>query len=453
MDTSTSRPAKLILANTVNELMLATPILSHATPLFASAPRKLWLAEAGDLVVLPYRPSAAFVRYACELRGVDPGSVHLATTTGAPTALLARDILATDRLLDDLRRFCRARRDVELLCYALDAPTVDLARTLAILPMGFAAPPAKETAQTVYSLNSKSGFRRVASQLGLAIAEGSACTGADALHASVGALLETHPQVRVKLDRSSNAYGQVTLAAADGPDVVARAIERQLAVCSDQPADFVVECAVDVAASPSIEMTVGEGSVATSYFCLQRYRGGHFSGMVADPSELAPKLAATMTAAGAQVGRHLHDRGYRGVFDLDAVVTRHGELYFTETNVRRTAGTFIHELVSRLVGPHYAGDRVWIADCLAAGALTHFAAGEELVRRNGLAYDAASRRGVIITSDSVERDGIWRYLIIDEDRVEAEAIEATLIGLLSDKQPRPMEQERKGSELERGHDE
>jgi hypothetical protein len=419
----------LILANTVNELMLATPTVAHSTGLFASAARKLWIAKPGNLVVTPRQPSAAFVSYVCDVLQIDPGEIELITTAGKPDGVLARDILASGSLLTHIQHFCRAHPDAELLCYALDAPTLHLAHLLGIRPAGYSQFPNTETCEAINRLNTKSGFRAVALQLGLPVVDGTVCIGVSKLRGAVFDLLARHPCVRIKLDRCSNAHGQATLAADDLANV-AEAIERQIGAWQDQPAEFVVECEIEVTSSPSIELTVGADGVSISYFCLQRYRRGDFSGMIADANSLDRETLASISAAGVRVGEYLRDCGYRGVFDLDAVVARGGEIYFTETNVRRTAGTFIHELVSRIAGPDGVHDRVWISDRLPAAHGVCFDAGLAAIRGEGLEYNANSRNGVLLTSDSVEVDDTWRYLILAENHVYAEMIENMLIDAL-----------------------
>lgn len=427
---STDGRARLILANLVNELMIARPVLAHAAALFTCTSRKLWLARDGDMVVMPRQPSPAFVRYVCELLRVDAASIQLVSTDGGPTGLLAHEVQASKWLTEQIRDFCRSRGDVELLCYALDAPTARLALSLGIRPEGYEdAVPNSEVLPMIYNLNTKSGFRAVASRLGLPIAEGSSCNDVHGLRRTVFDLLARHGKARMKLDRSSNGYGQSSVTAS-GRDAVGRAIEEHLATCDGQPVRFVVEQELRVAESPSIECVVGHGGATTTYICVQRYREGQFSGMVADTSILDHDIVDRMTDAGEAVGRYLSERGYRGVFDLDAIVTDRGELYFTETNVRRTAGTFIHELVSHLTGTDGAGARVWIADRAAAPGAATFQSGAGAIRSHGLAYCAASRTGVILTSDGVENDRTWRFVIVAENRRQAEEMEKELGSVL-----------------------
>jgi hypothetical protein len=426
MKSTTERPAKLIFANTVNALMLETPIVEHARGLFAASPRKLWLAQPGDLVVMPRRPSNAFVDYVFTLLGIDPATVTIVATAAAPTRLLAHAVLTSPALLETLQRFCHRRRDTELFCYALDAPTLELARHLGIRPAGYATDPEPEVMRTIANLNLKSGFRAVAAGAGLRIAEGSTCVGSKALRTTVLRLLARYPAVRIKLDRSSNAFGHLTVTAADGKDAAERAINHLLAECAGQQLRFVVERNLDVAESPSIELMVSMTGVATTYLCLQRYRHGQFSGMLADAGCLDPDVVAAMEDAGRGLGGHLHERGYRGVFDLDAIITRDGTLFFTEINVRRTAGTFIHELLVRLIGEEGARERVWIADSLPAPGGARFEDGLAAMQTSGLAYDIDAGRGALLTSDSVAYDGRWRYLAVAETRAQAEAIEQGL---------------------------
>lgn len=424
------RAPRIVFGNTINELMLAVPTVAHSESLFAASTRKLWLMDAGDMLVTPRLVSREYAEYVLEFLQLNLDQLELVTTSGAQTSFLANDIEESPRVFSVLSRFCESRHNPELLCYALDSPTLSLAMRLGIRPSGYSRIPDARVMQTIYQLNTKSGFRNVAQQLSLPIPEGESCAGMTELKATVLRLLRHNERVIIKLDRSSSAYAHTVVAREERLNGVVEFMERQREKCQNQPQRFVVETHLPVAASPSIELTVTEAGVDTNYFCVQRYRNQQFCGMVADPRQIPLDFLIAMKAAGERLGSYLHDNGYRGVFDLDAVLTTDGNLVFTETNVRRTAGTFVHELMSRLAGSNYSADRVWIADNITADAICGFDAGRSAIRAAGLEYNPKRRKGVLLTSDGICHDRKWRYLVVAESGTEGEEIETILVSTL-----------------------
>jgi len=356
---------------------------------------------------------------------MEPSDVQLMSSSGAVTSMLSA-VMQQSPQFDELLRFRQHHETPELSCYALDWPTVRLAARARMLPAGYTSMPAPETIEAIYDLNTKSGFRGLANSLGLRIADGEACAGVDSLRRTVTRLVRHHGRVMIKLDRSSNAYGHCAVSADDGADGLEKKIGELLQAHPEQPRRFVVEQFLIAAASPSIELNVTDHGVDTYYFCFQRFANQLFSGMVADDGGISPSLRRQMITAGELIGASLRDHGYRGIFDLDAMVTEKGEVFFSETNVRRTAGTFAHELVSRLVGPQGMANRIWIADSAPVVSDCRLDHGLAAIRASGLDYDRHTRKGVLLTSDSIRRGGKWRYLIVAEAQAEGNDIEAVL---------------------------
>ena len=60
------------------------------------------------------------------------------------------------------------------------------------------------------------------------------------------------------------------------------------------------------------------------------------------------------------MGEQYAKAGYRGYYDVDFIAGRGGELFITESNVRRTGGTHVYAVASRLFGK-----RVYVRDIYA----------------------------------------------------------------------------------------
>jgi hypothetical protein len=430
VDPSCRRPPQLILANLVNEVMLAVPAEQHSAPLINVSPRKLWLADAGDIVLTPRAASNCFRRYVSSVLGVEQDAVIAMSSPPAerfePLAEAALRLPLRNQLVAEVA----ARPGIELLPFVLDRPTLRLARELDVPVAGYDDLPSDDLVDAISWLNTKSGFRAAARELGLRTVQGVSCHR-EALVQHVESLLRSDGDVIVKLDRSSNGFGHVYVRRqalnGSGP---AALLTSGLAPVAHQPPWFTCERLMPFVAVPSVEMVVTREGVKPLYLCDQRCPGGSFSGMTAPLPRLAPEVERELLHIGRAFGTYLAELGYRGVFDVDAGLTAAGEVYVTETNLRRTGGTYLDALVRRLVGDDYARTHNWIADGRLGQSATSFEAAVGAVADAGLAFDDARSSGVVLTADTVALDGKWRYLAIGRSEDEVEQVETALERLL-----------------------
>jgi hypothetical protein len=136
--------------------------------------------------------------------------------------------------------------------------------------------------------------------------------------------------------------------------------------------------------------------------------------------DLAPHPLANLVNAGSRLCESLRVLGYRGHFCADAIVTADGEVLFTEYNGRFTGSTHIYAVVGRrVVGEDYSKDRL-LVEYLEWSVPSYEAAAERLVS-SGLAYDPATRTGVVIVKAFNQADGTVRYCVVAENLAAAEA--------------------------------
>jgi len=107
--------------------------------------------------------------------------------------------------------------------------------------------------------------------------------------------------------------------------------------------------------SPNVEFMIGPGGqVNFSYPCEQILEEGkRFIGVYIHPELMKHPQMVAAKAAGQQFGMALAAQGYRGCFDLDMVIDKHGQAFAVEANLRRTGGTHAHEAALALLGPNY----------------------------------------------------------------------------------------------------
>lgn len=418
----------LVFGNFVNELMVTVPVHRHADALVAVSPRKIWLTRPGDVLVTPRAMPKPLCDYACELLGFAPSDVTLidAPTEGLATLTAA---VRANALVGRLREEARSRPGIRFQAFAQDRPALDLAAELGVPVEGYEESGVPDAAvEAVYAVNTKIGFRRIATELGIRVAEGHTCAGPEDLAAALRKVLDTKGAAVVKPLRGSNGYGvrfweAGDLARLDGD------LAGYLDSVAEQPPGWVVEERLDFARVVTVEMEVYAAGPQVLHVGEMRTPNGSFSGQV---TPLVASSGATdeLVRGGLALGRRLHEAGYRGPFDIDGGITADDTLYATESNVRKTGCTYLDLLVRRLLGEERAAASVWIADSRPGGVEADFASGLARVRAAGLDFTPGADEGVVLTADTLAFDGKWRYLVLGRTRERTEELETRLADTL-----------------------
>jgi pre ATP-grasp domain-containing protein/pheganomycin biosynthesis PGM1-like protein len=396
--------------------------------------RKVWLTRPGDVLVTQFPVSLAFRRYACDLLGIDPGSVELVTAPPDPTLPLA-DAVERAGLGERLRVAASARPGIGLLPIVLDRPTVRCAERLGIpvLPYGPGGVP-DSAIEAVGRLNTKCGFREVAGRLGIRIPAGLACPDDGGLAEAVRKLLAGHPRVLVKPARAAGGHGQRAFGRADLPGLDAL-LAGHRAAAGPQPEGWVVEERLALVRDVSVQIAVEPGGPEVVYTGEMRTRDGGYHGFVS-PLPGDGDVRATLAAAGLRLGGHLAERGYLGRLSLDAGVTADGSVYALESNVRRTATTARHAMARRLAGLSGGPggrpdpDPAWLVDTHPGPHEGDIDRAHALLCDSGLAYAPASGEGVVLSAETAAPGTGWHYAVIAPGLDRAARLERALRALL-----------------------
>ncbi|WP_411120377.1 hypothetical protein [Streptomyces sp. 058-1L] len=410
--------AFVILANFVSPLAVD---LSEAMVLrqwAEQAPRKLWLTRPGDVLVTPVPLSMAFRRYVFHRIGVSEESVAVITVPDTPHMPMAQALTEHD-LLEPLRTLVSERPAARLLPTALDEASVALAADLHIPVAPYeAGVPAPDTLRVVADMNTKSGFRAVAQALGLRLPDGRVCTGAELGQVNT-ALLKKHERVVVKPDRSAGGHGLHFVSRGDQP------------THSPPPPNsrWVVEEYVEHTRAVSAQGHVTAAQVEVTYDGEMRMSGGSFAGYrspLVNLSETAHRELADWTRA---LGGHLGAEGYRGPYSLDLVCTQDGTLYALECNVRRTATTTAHAMVSRLNGTDRA-PATWATGTATASAPMSFDQAVGHLTEAGLDFQPGDTEGILLYTDRPHDGRSWRYAALAPTAARLTELEVRLTAAL-----------------------
>jgi hypothetical protein len=415
----------LLLANMVNEVMTSVPGPFHARGLNAVSPRKLWLSAPGDIVVLPVVPSEDFKDYVFSLIEINPSTVKIISTPIKYSNYLPEKLKEGSVFDAITEAISTSPYEYSLLPFTLDRHALTLAELLGIPVLGYDEKSMSGIVDLIYRMNTKSGFREVAQILGFRVPEGRVASGTREAIIAAREVGSNTGKAIVKFDRSSNGYGHVVLEnLARSLSDLETELKDRLVAFSEQPYIFVVEEFLSFQSVPSVEIEVTDSGPRLLYLCDQRCPGNSFTGMISPPFGLTNLVCDRLTEIGLIFGEHVAGLGYRGVCDVDCGVTEDGSIVVTESNFRRTGGTYLHTLVNRMVGDQ--SDVVWGADSRLISQNISFTDAQAILSQADLSFSRNKGEGIILTADTFAIDSKVRSLTIARSLGELEDYEHAL---------------------------
>jgi hypothetical protein len=436
----------LIVANQLTEETAEGTIAlpeEYLVYLAAVTHRLIWCAGADDVVVLPTAPDPGFVTYVWEQKGLTD---HAPLVFVPPPGRRGDHLLYDDRLLrpdvvDQLRELVRQRRIETLRPFYFDASMVALANDLGIAS---GVPGFGFVAQGGYELvNSKSTFRALASGNGIPIPDGGVVDSVTDAVDTIGALLDAGEPAIVKQDVHGGGYGNEILTPRDG--LIGYGAER-ITVLTGRDALYdhvtdawprythdgrrpvVVERYIDGCIPIYVELFVADQHVTTIGYGEMRMAPTNNGLVIPPPTADLPSFPGFLAHA-VRIGEVVRALGYRGSISIDAIVTPGGDVLFNEFNGRIGGSTHIHRIMADHLGSGTPEDRAVIARSRCDMPSVE-AAAATLVEAK-LAFDPATRTGVVIAGDSRGTPGpSGQCLIIAETAEAATAMERDLIAAM-----------------------
>lgn len=336
---------------------------------FCLAERALLWAGDSKLVVtsLPVpQAQVDYLRQAMGYRALE------ALAPREPGDSLCDDILRERDLFERIVASLRGHH-VRLISFVARPQVYAVADALRAEGLAVSTPecPPAGTLSVQAELDSKAGFRRFFSSIqprvpGLRLPEGDVAQDVAEAARLADRLLSRGKGCICKPNNSQGGVGFLKLRPGEVRGSAARRrgeIRRLLAAAPAMASDVIVVeelIEMDTSAgggSPSIEMRIPADpgrDVEFMYLCGQLLTAdGYFYGADMHANVVQPAQQQALEAAGAAVAREIRALGYVGIFDMDLVVGRDGQIYAVEINTRRTGCTHAHEAAEAVFGPRY----------------------------------------------------------------------------------------------------
>lgn len=227
-------------------------------------------------------------------------------------------------------------------------------------------------------VDQKSGFRDywARSQAQIKSPEGFVCKNADQAIKAAGYFHSIKKGFLFKHDTGVSGWGIIMFKFEKNFAEVLRKIDRNL---KENPllkdTTIVVEELIDIdirqlGGSPSLEYSLSQskkrrGIVNFEYLCGQVVTDkGNFEGIVLSGNLKNSKWFRLLKKSGDKFAALMLKMGYRGVFDIDFVISKKGEVFAIESNTRRTGGTHVWEASKYLLGKNIGKYHIYSNDVL-----------------------------------------------------------------------------------------
>lgn len=399
-------------------------------------------------LVLPSPVNPDFLRYYVNLFGNKNLKILVPKKHSGMTC---EDILNDETIWKQLVQLANSSHKLSLIAYTTSPQFFKVVKLLQMKGLNVAAPESPDAADawTVNFYGSKSGIRQFA-QLASAdepdfkMANGLICMGiGDAAKIAANKYLSDHGVV-LKTNKGHSGAGVLIFRPHDLP--------RSYSKCEKIIADKLSQegywskfpIVIEKYIPPNFK--IGGGFPNVEYKILKSghveflfYGGmrvtekGVYKGMEIHDEALSDKLSARIVDTGFYLGESLAKAGYRGHFDVDFIATKNGDLYVTESNVRRTGGSHVFYTSLALFGKDFTHDTYSLHNNLYELPVTKWTFTKLHDVLSPLLFNKSTKEGVVITAVNALKVGYFGYIIFGTTKKKALDIETKMETLLREK--------------------
>lgn len=406
----------------------------------------LFSGEDNVLYIAPHTISEAFLSYFTRLTGIKNFRV---VVPKYHSGVICEDIARDSHVMEAIVAAANSSSRLTMTSYATSLQFLHFVENLRSQGITVSTPdaPEEEDAWTVNFFGSKSGIRQLAQQSAsrepdFKMPDGVICSGvADAARIAANRYVREHGVV-LKINKGHSGLGVLIFRPGDLPDTYHACVNVIHRILSQEKNwdtfPIVIERFIDENPAigggfPNVEFRVSKsGKVEFLYYCgLRVARDGTFKGIEIHTDVVTNRIATQMIDTGYFIGEQYAHYGYCGYYDVDFVAAKDGQLYVTESNVRRTGGTFVYMTALRLFGKNFMSH---------VYALSNNARPLSKNRRHTLhgitdklspvLFNQKTGEGLMIVSEHYLAMNRFSYIIFGSTKRRALAIEAEMEKLL-----------------------
>ena len=399
------------------------------------------------ILILPKTISELYLNY---FLGISNNRNFQIFTPKLHTGEICKDIISDKSVLAELISIASKYKKVNMVSYTNSWQFLNLTEILRKKGIKLDLPesPAVADSWTVDFFGSKSGIRQLAQQSGVKepdfmMPQGLISIDIDNTAKMAAKMYIKEKSLVLKTNKGHAGAGLHIFRENDLPPDYNRCVNeilnkfRKENYWSQFP--IIVEKYIDPAISigggyPNIEFKINkQGKVEFLYYCALRVsREGVFKGVEIHNSVLDDQDTAQIMDTGFFLGEQLAQRGYRGYYELDFVAGKNGEIYVTESNVRRTGGTHVYHLARFLFGKDFIYETFILTNNLfPVKRQNKQTDGGKLFKiLSPILYDKSKKEGLIITGIKLLEQNQFGYVIFGKNKTRALKLEKDMEDLL-----------------------
>lgn len=404
------------------------------------------MAGESEFVFVSPRPiQADFLEYFQDLMDVK----HVEVLVPAKhSGQICEDILVDHAVFHRLLELGKEVQKLSIISYSTTPQFLKLIDQLRRSGANIYTPesPENEDAWTVNFFGSKSGIRQlgqqsVAEEPDFLVTDGLICVGIDDAARIAANKYVKKDGVVLKTNKGHSGAGVLIFRPGDLPKEYSACEE---AICKALKKDkywdlfpIVIEDLVNVnyavgGGFPNVEFKIRKsGEIEFLYYCGMRVdKKGVFGGVEINKDIVTDRQEARMIDTGFFIGEKYAAAGYRGYFDVDFIAAKNGEIYVSESNVRRTGGTYAYEMTEELIGEDFLTESFVLSNSnmrLNPGTYS-FAQVHELLKP--LLFNKKTKEGLVMASANLFKQAGLAYVIFGKTKKRALETEAQMKSLL-----------------------
>ena len=406
-------------------------------------------SEESDLVFIsPKAIDENFVEYYKNLSGIRKLEILTPKHHSGETS---RDVYEDKELFEKLINFANHAKKLTLISYATSDQFLTLVSKLRERGIAVYTPeaPEEEDAWTVNFYGSKSGIRQLAQQSvaeepDFLMGDGLICVGiADAARIAAKKYIKEEGVV-IKTNKGHSGAGVLILRVGELP-VEYNACKKAIYEILKQDAywdkfPIVIESLINVnyavgGGFPNVEFKISKsGRIDYLYYCgLRVSKDGVFQGVEMNEDVMNDRLMTRIIDMGFFIGEKYAASGYRGYYDVDLAAAKNGNIYVSESNVRRTGGSHVYKTALKLIGKDFLNDSYVLSDNswkLPKDVKPSFT--ELMNKLEPVLFNKKTKEGLVVASANLLKQSQLAYIIFGKNEKHALEIESKAQRILAE---------------------
>jgi len=411
------------------------------------ADRELFsISDENDAVfVSPKKIHPAFLEYYKKLFNIKNITIIVPKVH---TGVICEDIVNDPQAFEQLVYQANSVKKLTLIAYSTSHQFLHLVDELRNQGIAVYTPesPEKESVWTVNFYGSKSGIRQLAQQ-GLAkepdllMPEGLICANIfDAAEIAANKYIKEDGVV-IKTNKGHSGAGVLIFRPGELPKEYHACFEKIYEILKKdkywEMFPIVIEDYINVSPTvgggfPNVEFKIlKSGKIEFLYFCgLRVSKQGVFAGVEINDDVMTDRIATRIMDTGFFIGEQYASEGYRGYFDVDFVAAKNGQMYVTESNVRRTGGTYVYQTAYTLIGKDLMTETYVLSSQLKLNPEKEVTFEQLHNLFIPILFNKKTKEGVVIASENLLHQKTFGYIVFGTNKKRALDIESQMLDLM-----------------------